>query len=435
MNEEKLEKSRKKNFVLGVLNGVLFNFGISFTHSHTVLPVFVSLFTSSKVIIGSVATLWPFGWSIPQIFVASLTEHWKRRKPIYIMAAVLRSSAWFFLFLLVYFYAGGKTSFLLISFFILYGTSCLAGGLGGLPFMDIVGKVITTTKRGKFFSLRLFFGGILSVGGGLIVKYILSNPEHFPFPHNYALLFFLTFFWTSLGMFLFICIKEPTQAAAVERRSNFFLYLRKLLGILRENQNYKRFFWAVIFLNCGIITLPFYVIYGREALRFPSAIVGIFISAQMIGAVISTLFWGFLSDRYGNKLVVRLAGLLGALVPLLIILAGGLHRIANPGSLSGEIFPQLPLALYIIAFIFIGMNLNGLFIGQTNLLLEIAPTKERATYIGITNAAIGLVNLLPLLGGYIIELTSYTAAFSLSLFLMLVGMFFTFLIVEPRTSR
>lgn len=163
--------------------------------------------------------------------------------------------------------------------------------------------------------------------------------------------------------------------------------------------------------------------------------VGIFISAQMIGAVISALFWGFLSDRYGNKLVVRLAGLLGVLVPLLIILAGGLHRIANPGFLSGEIFPQLPLALYIIAFIFIGMNLNGLFIGQTNLLLEIAPTKERATYIGITNTGIGLVTLLPLLGGYIIELTSYTVAFSLSLFLMSVGMFFTFLIVEPRTSR
>ncbi len=433
--KEKPEELTRKNFVLGVLNGILFRFGISFTYPHTVLPVFVSLFTSSKVIIGSVGTLWPFGWSIPQIFVASLTEHWKRRKPIYIMAAVLRSSAWFFLFLLVYLYAGGKASFFLISFLILYGASCLAGGLGGLPFMDIVGKVIATTKRGRFFSLRLFFGGILSVGGGLVVKYILSNPEHFPFPHNYALLFFLTFFWTSLGVLLFVCVKEPTQAAAVERRSNFFLYLRKLLGILRENQNYKRFFWAVIFLNCGIITLPFYVIYGREVLRFPSAMVGIFISAQMIGAVISALFWGFLSDRYGNKLVVRLAGLLGALVPLLIILAAGLHRIANPGFLSGEIFHQLPLAVYIIAFIFIGMNLNGLFIGQTNLLLEIAPVKERATYIGITNTAIGLVTLLPLLGGYIIELTSYTVAFSLSLFLMLIGIFFAFLIVEPRTSK
>ncbi len=432
---EKPEKSEKRNFVLGVLNGILFNFGISFTHPHTVLPVFVSLFTSSKIIIGTVTTLWPFGWSIPQIFVASLTEHWKRRKPIYIIAAVLRSSTWFFLFLITYLYGGGKTSFLLISFFILYGTSCLAGGLGGLPFLDIVGKTITTTKRGRFFSLRLFFGGILSVGGGLVVKYILSNPEHFPFPHNYALLFFLTFFWTSLGVSLFVCVKEPTQIPAVERRSNFFLYLRKLLGILRENQNYKRFFWAAIFLNCGIITLPFYVIYGREVLRFPSGMVGIFISAQMMGAVISALFWGFLSDRFGNKLVVKFAGLLGVLVPLLIILAGGFHRIANPGFLSEEIFHQLPLAVYVVAFVFIGMNINGLFIGQTNLLLEIAPTKERATYIGITNAAIGLVTLLPLLGGYIIELTSYTAAFCLSLFLMLIGIFFTFLIVEPRTSR
>lgn len=190
------EKSSKRNFVLGVLNGAIFRFGLSFTAPFTVLPLFVSLLTSSKIFIGSVVTIRTFGFFMPQIFVASFTEHWQKRKPIYILGAVLRGSSFFLLFILIYFWGRKMSSLLLISFFILYGTACLGGGLGGLPFLDIIGKVITPTRRGRFFSLRLFFGGILAVGGGLVVRYVLADPIRFPFPHNYALLFFLTFLGT-----------------------------------------------------------------------------------------------------------------------------------------------------------------------------------------------------------------------------------------------
>jgi len=420
-------KLRKKNFVLGVLNGVIFKFGLSFIDPNTVLPVFVSLLTSSKIIIGSVVTIRTFGWFMPQIFVANFTEHWKKRKPIYILGATLRASSLFSLFLITYFWGGKISSLLLVSFLIFYGISCLGGGLGGLPFLDIVGKVITPRHRGKFFSLRLFFGGLLSIGSGLIVRHILAKSIRFPFPHNYALLFLFAFLGTSLGMFLFTFIREPIELPTAKKRSNFFTYLKKIRIILREDKNYNRFFWTIIFLNCGVITLPFYAIYGREAFHFASEMVGVFISAQMIGAMISALFWGFLSDKYGNKIVVELSGLIGLSVPLLVMLTMLLYKTAR-----AEFFSQLPLVLYTIVFVLLGMNLNGLFLGQNNLLLEIAPAGERATYIGVINTAVGLITLLPLVGGYIIEWTSYTVAFSLSSIFMFIGTFFAFFIVEPR---
>ncbi len=71
-------------------------------------------------------------------------------------------------------------SLLLVSFFILYGTS--------------------------------------SLGGGLVFRYVLAHPIHFPFPHNYALLFFLTFLGTSLGMLLFVFIREPTELPRVKKK-------------------------------------------------------------------------------------------------------------------------------------------------------------------------------------------------------------------------
>ncbi|TEU03835.1 MFS transporter [Candidatus Aerophobetes bacterium] len=421
------EKLSKKNFILGVLNGAIFRLGLSFTDPHTVLPLFVSLLTSSKVLIGSVITIRAFGWFMPQVFIASFTEHWQKRKPIYILGAVLRASSLFILFLFIYFWEKKMSSLLLVSFFVLYGTACLGAGLGGLPFLDIIGKVITPRHRGKFFSLRLFFGGILAVGGGLLVRYVLAHPIHFPFPHNYALLFFLTFLFTSLGMLLFVFIREPAELPALKQRSSFFVYLKRIGIILRDDKNYSRLFWAIIFLNCGIIALPFYAVYGREVLHFPSETTGVFVAAQMMGAIISALFWGFFSDRYGNKIVVVLAGLVGLSIPCLVILTIILYKMA--------IFPELLLTIYTIVFVLVGMNLNGLFIGQNNLLLEIAPAGERATYIGVANTAIGLVSLLSLLGGYIIERTSYTVLFFLSLILVLTGIFLAFSIVEPRNRE
>jgi len=366
---------------------------------------------------------------MPQLFVASFTEHWERRKPVYILGATLKASSLFLLFLIIYLWGRKTPSLLLLSFLILYGISCLGAGIAGLPFLDIVGKVITSRHRGKFFSLRLFLGGILSVGGGLVVKYVLARPTRFPFPDNYALFFLFAFLGTFTGMLLFMLIREPMELSAVRKRNNLLTYLRNIGILLRKDRNYNRFFRGIIFLHCGIITLPFYAIYGRVVLHFTPEMIGVFISAQMIGAVISALFWGFLSDRHGNKIVVQLSGLIGVSIPFLVMLTAPISRM---GWL--EFFPQTPVIIYATIFVLLGMNLNGLFIGQTNLLLEIAPARKRATYIGVTNTAIGLTTFLPLLGGYIIERTSYTVAFSLSLILMLVGTLFTFLIVEPRNK-
>ena len=191
---------------MGVFNGAIFKLGISFTNPHTVLPLFVSLLTSSKVLIGSLFTIRSFGWVMPQVFIASLTEHWQKRKSIYVLGAILRGASFFLIFVLVSFWGKKMSSLLLVGFFLLYGTASLGGGLCGLPFLDIVGKVIAIRHRGKFFSLRLFFGGIMAIGGGLIVRYVLAHPMYFPFPDNYALLFFFTFlgFWFASRFCLFI---------------------------------------------------------------------------------------------------------------------------------------------------------------------------------------------------------------------------------------
>ena len=74
------EKNQNKNFLLGILNGTVFKLAISFCNPHTVLPLFISFFTSSKLLIGSITTITNFGFLAPQLFVANLIGHWSKKK-------------------------------------------------------------------------------------------------------------------------------------------------------------------------------------------------------------------------------------------------------------------------------------------------------------------------------------------------------------------
>ena len=66
------------------------------------------------------------------------------------------------------------------------------GGVATIPFMDIWGKAISSTLRGRFFGYRQIFGGVLAVGAGLIVKQILENKKC-PFLKILLFYFFLSY--------------------------------------------------------------------------------------------------------------------------------------------------------------------------------------------------------------------------------------------------
>lgn len=264
------------------------------------------------------------------------------------------------------------------------------------------------------------------MGGGVIVKYILSNKKNFPFPLNFSLLFLLTFIFMFIALSLFICVKEPPSSIKNNRRTPFSQYLKDIPRILAKDKNYRLFLIAKLLLSSGIIALPFYIIYARDVFRIPEEAAGIFIFSQALGGIISTFFWGYLSDKYGNKIVMQLSGALGLLVPLLTLISGILISLFSNISIS--------IIYYSFIFLILGMNISGNFIGQINLLLEISPEESRATYIGITNTLSALVMLLPLMGGIIIEKASYLTNFSLAFFLILAGLVFTFYLKEPRKN-
>jgi MFS family permease len=59
--------------------------------------------------------------------------------------------------------------------------------------------------------------------------------------------------------------------------------------------------------------------------------------------------------------------------------------------------------------------MNTLGWSFNNFVLDIAPAKDRSTYVGLANTLTGILVLAPILGGALLQLTSYGALFAIAL--------------------
>ena len=404
-----------RSFMLGVINGVLFNLADTVLGGTTVLPIFISQITASKVLIGLAGTMANAGMFMPQLVVANLIEHLKRKMPVYTWSGAVRiATMWAIAFLVAF--AGHVSSAVLLSgFLILYAAYCLAGGVANIPFMDIVARTVPSERRGTFFGARLFFGGVASALAGIAVKNILAAK---PFPTSYAMLFIASAVVVTAAIISFCVIREPAGPFR-ERRIPFKEYLRTGPFLLKNVRSYRMLLVVRILLAVWGMPLPFYIVYAEERLALRPGDVGVLLSIQMIGTLVSNLFWGYISNRRGNKMVLVAVSAVAVLCPVLALV--GVHFL-----------PMLPLVSFGAVFFLIGSSWGGLGLGYNNYLLDVSPADQRPAYLGFMNTFLAPALLLSAVGGLIIDKSSFEVLFATAGAAALAALIFALELEEPR---
>lgn len=405
------------NFIMGLIHGILMTAGRAFGNPNTILPVFLSNFTQSRAIIGLSSSIMGdmggIGVVLPQLFVASRLESRTHKKPILVVAVTIRALCWGILALTTYLFATRYPGLMIFSLFSLLTVFTLMAGIAVIPYYDIWGKSIPSTLRGRFFGHRQLWGGALAIGSGFIAKAVLGN-ESIPFPANFALLFFLAFVVLGIAYVALGSVREPIEEVH-GNQIGFGSFMAKAIGILKSDANYRKFLLVQILAGGGGLALPFYVLYAREVLAVRLGIVGIFLSAQMLGNVLSNLVWAHLSDFVGNRRVIQVSCFVALLIPAVALITP----------------PSMPL-MFVILFVFAGSFIAGRMIGRSNFLLDIAPPKERPAYISLNGTLSFPIVVFPLLGGILVEHTSYNFLFVVTSLVVLAGFILSLSLREPR---
>jgi len=415
---DRKEKSVSKfNFIMGLLHGIFYSGGIAFGSSTTVLPAFLVNFTSSKILIGLsssiIGEIGSLGNILPQLFVASKIEHRIYKRPILRFAITVRALCWGLLALITYLFAGSNSGLTLAALFLLLFLFTFMGGVATIPFMDIWGRTIPSNLRGRFFGYRQLLGGFLAVLSGFVVKFILNN-NRISFPDNYALLFLFAFILITISYFALGSVKEPFAEVHKEQLS-FYNFSRKAFGILKSNANYRKFLFIQVLSGAIALSLPFFVLYARDVLQIRIGMIGMFLSAQMLGLVLSNIIWGHLSDSLGSKKVIQLSILFGMLVPLFVLILP--HNFPN---------------LFVILFVLLGCFISGRVIGRNTFLLDTAPAKDRPRYVSLEGTFRLPIVFFPLIGGLLIQRSSYNVLFAITGILLLGAFILSFGLEEPR---
>lgn len=416
MSEFQFEENiYRRVFFLGVLNGIFFNVSGAFLSASTVIPLFISHLTDSKVLIGLAGSIENIGWYLPQLFAAAITLHHANQLRIYKRAAYFRIASFLLLVVAVFLLPVKHPGLCLFLFLFLLTVYSISGGMAGISFMDIVGRSVPHYRRGSFFGLRMTLGGALGILAGLVVNSLLVEYEY---PLNFALIFGIAFLFISLGLFSFFWVKEPELTAPRVKRT-LLANMKEAYSIFQSDKSYKSLFWTRTAISSFLLGYPFYIIFAKQVLLYPAGSAGVFISYEMAGYLVSNLLWAYLSDRVSNRLVMLLSAITAALAPVFVLISFAV---------------KLPLHLFAISFFLLGATASGLWVGFINYLLEIAPDDQRPLYLGFLNSLIALTLFLPLLGGTILEFSSYQFFFSLLFGLALLSVFLAYRLYESETK-
>lgn len=415
----------RRNYWLGVANGVLYGVGESLSSPGLVLALLVRQLGGSLALVGLLPALQSGGYLLPQLLVSGSIQAMPYKLWLYRRAAFGRVAI-FILMLVVIFSAASLPPSLSLGLIVLtYSLFNLGGGTSTLAFQDVVAKVIPPRRRGSFFGLRQLVGGLLAFAlVGPLVGWLLGDASPVRFPASFGLLCLLGLVFMASGLLAFSLVDEPPQARPGPRM-RVIDGLRRAPSILRSSANYRWFIIARMLTRSGQIAEPFYIIYASEALGLPASVAGIYLAVRAIAGALSNLLWGRLSDRRGNRVLVLASAALAMLPPLLALAGPAIAQALALGS-NG--------LLWAIGLVFLasGAANDGSMMAGNTYLLEVVPEAERPSYMGLANTTLGLVTFLPVLGGLLVAWLGYGGTFAIAMAFALLGLLASLRLTEVR---
>lgn len=337
----------------------------------------------------------------------SFDRYESRKSPYYVKAQLIHCAGYALIALTIL--ALPRANLLLPVFFVLFTASYLAHGASSVPNFDVIGKAIPARQWGRFFAQRNLWAGVVGFGAGLVVHQMLNAGPEPPPLNRYAWLILLSAVFFALAVAAFWAIVEPV-APTDRPQASWWRHLRRAPGLLSHNLAYRQLAGTLVLMTLGQrLADSFYIVYATEVLGVPMAMAGVYLSALVFAKIFSNLFWDRLSRRWESRITLQLSAAAALAVPVTALLIG----LLPVGTLPGYAF--------LLVFLLMGVRDSGKHIGKRSVLLDIVPVAERPTYWGLLNTVLGIVSLLPVLAGQMIDWLGFQPLFGLVGGLALVG--------------
>jgi len=383
---------RRNVLALG-LDYACFLIGMSFASQTTILPAFAAHLGASNVLIGAIPAVLTLGWFLPSLLAAHHVEGLPRKLPFVLRYTVWERVPMLGLAAVAFLLADAAPRLALGLFFALILLMTATGGTLMPAWMDVIGRAVPTTLRGRFFGVANVVAAVGGLLGSVLVAWWLSAVAP---PRSYALCFAAAFVFLAVSYVALATAREPA-GIPVTAPGRLGAYLRRMPGLLRADADLRWFLAARTAGIVGTMGNGFYTVYALRALDAQEWHVGAFTTSFLAGQVIGNLALGWLADRAGHRIVL----VAGAAAQT----AGALAALA--ATSSGALGP---------VFVLVGVHQASMHVSARTILLEFArDPAQRPTYIGLGNTALAPVTFAgPLAAGVLADHAGFAAVFAAS---------------------
>ncbi|HEY9856753.1 MAG TPA: MFS transporter [Stenomitos sp.] len=347
----------ERNFWLNVLDGAFFPAGYAFIGPATVLPLFVSSMTASKLTIGVASALIMVGLALPQLWSAWMTLRVRRFWRWFLVSNGLVRLTVLPLLLVPFL----PMPYRLYAFLCGIFAFAAAWGIATPSWSDFVGRLVPADRRGSFFGLRGALQGPASMVATLGATALLGA---LPAPWSFGACFLaaLGFMSLSYACMGFTRVRWQQEVVEPDRQAPFW---GTLWAKLRAHPSFGRYALCRLVVACGTASTGFWVVGGQERFALSSSHANLLGLALLALPTLTGVWWGRLGDRRGPKAQLWAAIGIGAIANLLL-------------AFSTQLW------LYVTALVLVGLTTSLLVMADFAFLYDACP-EERATYFGLFN--------------------------------------------------
>lgn len=382
------------------IHGFFISVATTIAEPSTILPLMVSFFGGSHLLIGFYTSLIKGGSILVQLFAAFYAQSYPRMMPYLHRVFAARFLSWFFIGFSIYFFGESYPNVALASIGIGLFIFSFAAGFGSVYFNEVVAKVFSHKERGRVIANRQFFMGLGSLISGGIAGGVISMTKA---PDSYGMLYMLSALLMLVGIYAFATIKEPFKEYVSTKEEKFSHFLKNSLSILKADKALKNQI-IVYFISYGyLLSLPFIILDAKNHMAMSGLVVGGLITVQMAGGMLSNIVWGFISS---NRLIVLIGfGLHVSAVALLLLSKNS--------------------AIFFIVFFLIGAAMDGLRLAFSNMILILAPQHKRPIYIALQSNLTSIGLFFPILGALIVDSLGYEVLYGVTIVTLSFGFLFS----------
>jgi len=303
---------------------------------------------------------------ISQIFGSKIMEKYSRKRIIITAVSLHALMLLPILSLSLFFWKNLFSTYLPIILISLYSLFAIFGAIAGPAWFSLLGDIVPEKIRGRYFGKRNKICGAIALIATIVAALILDLfKTKGLLLIGFSILFLVACFARLISAYLFKKHYEPKLKLEQGYYFSIWQFIKKA-----PKNNFGRFAIYVALINLTTnIAGPFFAVYMLKDLGFSYIT---FMLINISASIFSLLFmpiWGKFSDKYGNRMLLKIGSFLVPLLPIAWLFSSSpLYLALVPQLISGLAWSAFNLAAGNFIYDSVSVQRRGICVAYYNLL-------------------------------------------------------------------